>query len=145
MIHVWPVREVRGSLPRRPFAPSSVGYDQFKQAIIGQESGGRYGVANTEGSGAMGVGQIMPDTARALSARLGLPYRPDWLAGQSPAARDYQDRLTDAAVSEAWKAGGSGRDPRQSAHYYFAGPDRSGWGPKTRQYGDHIINRLGVR
>jgi len=93
----------------------------------------------------MGVGQIMPDTARALSARLGLAYRPDLLAGTSAQARQYQDQLTDAAVREAWTAGGSGKDPRLAAHYYFAGPDRSGWGPKTRRYGDDIISRLGAR
>lgn len=130
---------------RSPFAPSPFGFDQFKRAIIGQESGGRYGVPNAEGSGAMGVGQIMPDTARALSARLGLAYRPDLLAGTSAQARRYQDQLTDAAVREAWAAGGSGKDPRMSAHYYFAGSDRRGWGPKTRRYGDDIISRMGAR
>lgn len=93
----------------------------------------------------MGIGQIMPDTARALAARLNLPYRPDLLAGNSSDARWYQDKLTDAAVKEAWAAGGSGKDPRTSAHYYFAGSNRKGWGPKTRRYGDDIISRLGVR
>jgi hypothetical protein len=122
-----------------------ISYDQFKRAIIGQESGGRYGVANTQGSGAMGVGQVMPGTARTLAARVGLPYRPELMAGTGPEARSYQDQITDAAVREAWNAGGAGRDPRTSAHYYFAGSDRDGWGPKTRQYGDDILQRMGVR
>lgn len=138
-------REVRGRKPRVPFPSGAVSYPQFKQAIIDQESGGRYGVANAEGSGAMGIGQVMPDTAKALAGRLGLLYRPDLMAGTSAEARDYQDRITDAAVREAWEAGGAGRDIRTSAHYYFAGPDRSGWGPKTRRYGDDILNRIGVR
>lgn len=120
-------------------------YQQFKQAIIGQESGGRYGVANTQGSGAMGVGQVMPGTARALAARIGLPYRPELMSGTHAEARAYQDRITDAAVREAWNAGGAGRDPRTSAHYYFAGSDRKGWGPKTQQYGNDILKRMGVR
>ena len=91
----------------------------------------------------MGLGQIMPDTARALSSRLGMPYRPDLLAGTGPQARQYQDRLTEAAVREAWNYGGG--DIRKAAAYYFAGPDRKGWGPKTRRYGNDIIRRMGMR
>lgn len=118
-------------------------FQAFKQAIIGQESGGRYGVANTEGSGAMGIGQIMPETARGLAQRVGLPYRPDLLASDTPQARQYQDRITDAALHEAWQYGRG--DPRRAAHYYFAGPDQNGWGPKTRQYGENILRRMGDR
>lgn len=119
------------------------GFDGFKRAIIQQESGGRYGIPNAEGSGAMGLGQIMPETARALSQRLGLPYRPDLLAGKGSQARAYQDRLTDAALQEAWNYGRG--DPQTAAQYYFAGPDRKGWGPKTRRYGEDILRRLGTR
>lgn len=118
----------------------AVDFASFKQAIIGQESGGRYGVPNAEGSGAMGLGQIMPETAKAISARLGLAYRPDLLSGTGPEARAYQDKLTHAATEEAWKFGGG--DPRKAAAYYFAGPDRSGWGQRTRQYGDDIVRRM---
>lgn len=118
-----------------------VAFDAFKQAIIGQESGGRYGVANAEGSGAMGLGQIMPDTARALSSRLGLPYRPELLSGTTAQARQYQDRLTQAAVQEAWQYGKG--DTRRAAAYYFAGPNQRGWGAKTRQYGEDIVRRMG--
>lgn len=118
-------------------------FASFKKAVIGQESGGRYGVPNAEGSGAMGIGQIMPDTARALARRLGLPYRPDLLGGASPEARQYQDSLTHAATQEAWKYGAG--DVRKAANYYFAGPNRKGWGPKTRKYGDSILSRMGIR
>lgn len=116
-------------------------FNSFKSAIIGQESGGRYGVANTQGSGAMGIGQIMPETARALSARLGLSYRPDLLRGTGAEARAYQDQLTDAALQEAWQYGGG--DPRLAAQYYFAGPNKSGWGEKTARYGNDILRRMG--
>lgn len=119
-----------------------VNYNQFKRAIIQQETGGRYGVANAEGSGALGLGQIMPDTAKALSRKLGLPYRPDLLSGDRKQARDYQDVLTDAAVKEAWQYGGAGKDPQTSAQYYFAGPNKKGWGPKTRHYGQQVLGRI---
>lgn len=115
-------------------------YGTFKQAIIGQESGGRYGVPNAQGSGAMGVGQVMPDTAKVLAGRIGLPYRPDLMAGNSPEARRYQDAITEAAAQEAWKAGGG--DVRKAAMYYHGGSDQSGWGPKTHRYADEILARM---
>lgn len=117
------------------------GYNDFHKAIIAKESGGRYGVANTEGSGAMGLGQIMPDTARGLAKRLGIAYRPELLAGDDEEARRYQDALTGAATKEAWEYGKG--NPQLAAQYYFAGPDKSGWGPKTQAYGSDIISRLG--
>lgn len=126
------------------FAPD---YHSFKRAVIGQESGGRYGVPNAQGSGAMGVGQVMPETARALASRVGLPYRPDLMAGNHPEARQYQDRITDAALQEAWTAGGG--NPRHAAMYYHGGSNRSIWGPKTQRYAEDILARmrphLGVR
>jgi hypothetical protein len=118
------------------------GFDDFYRAIIQQESGGRYGIPNAEGSGAMGIGQIMPDTARAIAKRLKREYRPDLMAGDDEAAREYQDALTREAVREAWSYGGG--DPSKSAAYYFAGPDRKGWGPKTQKYSSDILGRLGL-
>jgi soluble lytic murein transglycosylase-like protein len=119
------------------------GFDAFKSAIIGQESGGRYGVPNAQGSGAMGIGQVMPGTARVLADRLGLPYRPDLMGGTSPAARQYQDAITEAAAREAWQAGGG--DPRTAAMYYHGGSNRRVWGPKTRRYASEVLARLGAR
>lgn len=116
--------------------------EAFRRAIIQQESGGRYGIANRQGSGAMGIGQIMPDTARALAKRLGRPYRPDLLAGTSAEAKEYQDALTRAATEEAWNYGKG--DPKLAAAYYFAGPDKKGWGKKTSRYQSDILRRLGV-
>ncbi len=115
-------------------------YGTFKSAIIGQESGGRYGVANAEGSGAMGVGQVMPETARTLAGRLGLPFRPDLMRGTGPEARRYQDAITDAAVKEAWQAGGG--DLRKAAMYYHGGSNRAGWGPKTQRYASEVLGRM---
>jgi soluble lytic murein transglycosylase-like protein len=129
----------------RPGPGFSADYAAFKRAIIGQETGFRYGVPNAEGSGAMGVGQQMPATARALAQRLGMPYRPDLMAGNGPEARTYQDRITDAAVREAWEAGGGGRDLRTAAMYYHGGSNREIWGPKTRRYADEVLGRIGGR
>lgn len=127
--------------PRKaPGQPQAGGYGAFKKAIIGLESGGRYGVANTEGSGAMGLGQIMPQTARVLAGRLGLPYSPSLLAGRDPASQEYQNRLTGAATQEAWDAGHN--DPRAAAMYYFGGSDHSKYGPKTRRYANDILGRM---
>ena len=122
---------------------ASGGFSGFKRAIIAQESGGRYGVTNAEGSGAMGVGQIMPETGAALAKREGLPWRPDLMRGNSAEARAYQDRLTDAALKEAWQYGGG--DPEKAAKYYFAGPNQKGWGSKTRRYGADVTRRMGAR
>lgn len=116
-------------------------FANFSRAIIKQESGGRYGIQNAEGSGASGIGQIMPNTARALSQRLGLPFRMDLLRGTSKDAQAYQNALTQAALKEAWDYGGG--DTRRAAQYYFAGPDKQGWGPKTRKYGEDILRRMG--
>lgn len=123
--------------------PMTADLSAFKRAIIGQESGGRYGVANAEGSGAMGIGQVMPDTARVLAGRLGLPYRPDLMSGTGPEARRYQDAITDAAAKEAWEAGGG--DLATAAMYYHGGSDQQKWGPKTRRYAQEVLGRMGVR
>ena len=118
------------------------GYNDFHKAIIAQESGGRYGVPNAQGSGAMGIGQIMPDTARAIAKRLGLPYRPELLAGDDEASRKYQDALTGAATKEAWDYAKG--NPQVAAQYYHAGPNKEGWGPKTQKYGRDLVGRLGM-
>lgn len=95
---------------------------------------------NYEGSGASGIGQVMPETAKALAARIGLPFRLDLMRGTTAEARAYQDRITEAALQEAWQAGGS--DPAAAARYYFAGPDKSKHGPKTARYVNDILRRL---
>lgn len=82
----------------------------------------------------------MPETAKALAARIGLPFRLDLMRGTSPEARAYQDRITEAALQEAWRA--SGGDPAAAARYYFAGPDKAKHGPKTAQYVNDILRKL---
>lgn len=131
-------KEVRAlHSPGPAFTPD---FGSWKRSIIDQESGGRYGVPNATGSGAMGVGQVMPDTAKALAARIGLPYRPDLMGATHPAARQYQDAITEAAAREAWTA--THGDPRQASMYYHGGSNRDIWGPKTRRYADEVLARM---
>lgn len=82
----------------------------------------------------------MPETAKALAARIGLPFRLDLMRGNSAEARAYQDRITEAALQEAWQAGGG--NPAEAAKYYFAGPDTAKHGPKTARYVSDILRRL---
>lgn len=89
----------------------------------------------------MGVGQVMPATGKALAERLGLPWRPDLMAGKHEAARKYQDAITEAAAREAWEAGDG--NPTVAAMYYHGGSNRGKWGPKTRAYARNVLGRLG--
>ncbi len=125
------------------FAPGGdVDFERFRKAIIDQESGGDYGIMNREGSGAMGAYQFMPATARALAQRLGLPYRPELLQGnkgRTKEGREYQDALGAAQLQDAIKFGGG--DIGKAGAYHFAGPNKSGYGPKTRKYEQDILRR----
>lgn len=86
----------------------------------------------------------MPQTAAALAARSGLPYRPDLMAGTDPASRQYQDAITEAAVREAWDYGHKTGNLGNAAMYYFGGSDTGKWGPKTRKYGQDVLARMGA-
>lgn len=122
------------------FADGGVSYEDFARVIPIQESRNRYTARNTE-SGALGKYQLMPDTAKALARRLGLEYRPDLMTVDSEEARRYQDALGNAAMKEAWDYGKG--DPSLAATYYHAGPNKAGWGPRTRKYSADILGRLG--
>jgi len=109
-------------------------------AIVQQESRGNYSAIN-RGTGAMGAYQVMPETAKTLAGRLGLPWRPELMTAATADGRQYQDAIGHAAVSEAVQA--SGGDPAVAAAYYHGGSDQSKWGPKTRQYAQDVTARLG--
>ena len=120
----------------------NIDLERLRKAIISKESGGDYGVMNAEGSGAMGAYQFMPPTARALATRLGLPYRPELLQGakgRSKEGRAYQDALGTAQLQDAIKFGGG--DIGKAGAFHFAGPNKSGYGPKTREYEQDILRR----
>jgi soluble lytic murein transglycosylase-like protein len=83
---------------------------------------------------------MLPDTAREMAGKLGLPFRPDLLRSNDPVALDYQRRLGMAYLQEGLQATGNVRD---ALRYYHGGPNRSMWGPKTNAYADSVLNRLG--
>lgn len=116
--------------------------ERLRRALLMQESGGDYGITNREGSGAMGAYQFMPDTARALAQRAGLDYRPDLLAGKGGRSKkgiEYQERLMDEQMKDILAYAGG--DVSRAGVYHFAGPNKKGHGPKTRQYGKDILRR----
>jgi hypothetical protein len=124
--------------PGNPSAPLSL--ETLRPHFVKQESSGDYTAKNKE-TGALGRYQIMPETGQALAKRLGLPWRPDMMTQDTPSARRYQDAFGDAAIQEAIDYGKGDLD--ETTGYYYAGPDKKGWGPKTRQYQEDMRGRLG--
>lgn len=117
----------------------------LRRALRAQESSGDYGVLNTQGSGAMGAYQFMPDTARALAKRIGIAYRPELMQGAGGRSKEgiaYQERLMDEQMKDILRF--SGGDPKLAAAYHFAGPNRKGWGKDTAKYQNDILRRLGA-
>lgn len=133
------------SAPDPDVAPTSQGGvdPAMMGALIEQESGGdgnaigpqtRYGQA-------LGSTQMLPETAESMARKLGLPWRPDLMRGDTPTAMSYQRRLGEAYLQEGLdKYGG---DTRKALMYYHGGPDESLWGPKTNAYADSIMRRMG--
>jgi soluble lytic murein transglycosylase len=110
-------------------------------ALIQQESGGRAGAIGprTQYGQALGKTQMLPDTAREMAGKLGVPWRPDLMTGTSAEASSYQERLGQAYFEEGLQRTGNVRD---ALHYYHGGPNRDLWGPKTRSYADSVLSRL---
>lgn len=129
-----------GGGPASTGAGGALSVDSVLPHIVAQESGGNYAARNAS-TGALGAYQVMPATGKTLAGRLGLPWRPDLMASDSPEGRAYQDAVGGAAVKEAVDA--SGGDPAVMAAYYHGGSDRSKWGPKTQQYAADVTARLG--
>ena len=111
----------------------------FKAAIVQKESGGDYTALSPKG--ALGAFQVMPATAKTLAGRLGLPWNPDLMRSNTPQGRQYQDAIGNAAVQEAWQAGGG--DVGRAAAYYHGGSDESQWKGKTQAYARDIVASLG--
>jgi soluble lytic murein transglycosylase len=111
----------------------------MERGIIPQESGGN-GLALSP-KGALGSTQMLPNTAREMAGKLGLPFRPDLLRSNTPEALQYQRRLGEAYFQQGLSETGNIRD---ALHYYHGGPDRRQWGPKTRAYANQVLARLGA-
>lgn len=110
-------------------------------ALIEQESGGRAGAIGpqTKYGRALGKTQMLPDTAREMARKLGVPFRPEMLTGTSPEAAAYQERLGRAYFDEGLSKTGNIRD---ALRYYHGGPNRQLWGPKTNSYASEVLARL---
>jgi len=113
-------------------------------ALKQRESGGRLGVMGpqTQWGRAVGSTQMLPDTAKAVAAKVGLPWRPDLLSGTTPEAASYQDTLGHAYLTEGIAKTGSLED---GLRYYHGGPDRRQWGPKTEAYAKAVAANAGYQ
>lgn len=124
--------------PPQPQTPLSA--TALAPVFKAQESGGDYTAVNKD-TGALGAYQVMPNTGRALAAKLGMPWRPDMMAKNDPASQRYQDAIGQAAIQESVDF--SGGDPAKLFSHYYGGPDQEKWGPRTRQYTTEMLARLG--
>jgi soluble lytic murein transglycosylase-like protein len=129
-----------------PFAPQS-GKQPTADAVFGsliqQESGGRPGIRGPQTAYGVPLGktQMLPDTAREMAGKLGLPWRPDLLAGTSAEASQYQEKLGRAYFDEGLQKYGGNIE--LALKYYHGGPDESKWGPKTNAYAKSVLARAG--
>lgn len=121
-------------------APANLTLETLRPLFVAQESSGDYTARNPE-TGALGRYQIMPDTGRALAKRVGVAWNPAMMTRDDPASRRYQDALGNAAIQEAIDYGQG--DPMKVFGYYYGGSDTRRWGPKTRQYQQDMMGRLG--
>jgi soluble lytic murein transglycosylase len=109
-------------------------------AVTRQESHGD-GMARSS-KGALGSTQLEPGTAQEMAQKLGLPFRPDMLQSNDPAAKAYQRALGQAYLQQGYDETGNVAD---ALRYYHGGPNRSMWGPKTQAYAQNVLGRLGVQ
>lgn len=120
---------------------SLVAFDKAFGALIQQESSGVAGAIGpkTQWGNALGMTQMLPDTAREMAGKLGVPYNEAWLRGTTPQAAAYQKALGQAYFQQALKETGNLTD---ALHYYHGGPNRKLWGPKTRRYAREVLARM---
>lgn len=126
---------------RRVF-PRLAAFRSLSDAVVQQESSGRAGVQGppTQWGRALGLMQTLPDTAKEMAKKIGLPWRPDLLTDKSEAGAQYQRAVGEAYLQEGLEKTGNIRD---ALRYYHGGPDRKMWGPKTNNYADSILSKWG--
>lgn len=125
--------------PAAPALGGKMTVEALRPVFKAQESDGDYTAVNAT-TGALGAYQVMPETGRALAARVGVAWRPDLMTSNTEAAIKYQDAIGGAAIQEAIEAGGG--NPEEVFAYYYGGPDKSIHGPKTRKYVDDMMGRI---
>ena len=96
------------------------GGKSLMDSIIGRESGGKTGL--TSSKGAMGLAQLMPDTAREMAAELGMMYDKDRLLNDA----EYNRTLGNAYLGKMLQRYGGNETLATAA--YNAGPGSvDGW------------------
>lgn len=107
-----------------------------------QESSGKAGAVGpkTPWGNALGLMQTLPETAKEMAGKLGLPWQPHLLTDKSPTGAQYQRTLGEAYLQEGLQKTGNIRD---ALRYYHGGPNRKMWGPKTNGYADSILSKWG--
>ncbi|WP_088893164.1 trypsin-like peptidase domain-containing protein [Leptolyngbya ohadii] len=123
----------------------------LRQAIIGQESGGRSDAVNHSGSGATGLGQVMPKNIEAWSQQcLGRSLTQD----EFKANADLQIQVIDCKLSEYWGqvAGDDETRVRKVAAMWYSGqadlyddPTPQSWNgnsyPSVKDYSLKVLER----
>jgi RimJ/RimL family protein N-acetyltransferase/soluble lytic murein transglycosylase-like protein len=114
-------------------------------ALIQQESGGRGDAVGpqTPYGRALGSTQMLPETAKGMADKLGLPWQPELMTQTTPQAMQYQQTLGRAYFDEGLQRYGG--DPEKALKYYHGGPDERLWGPKTEAYAAAVLERMGPR
>jgi hypothetical protein len=134
-------RKIPGSLAPNSENGPNTPFGHLFSGLIGQESGGRAGIRGqpTRYGTPLGMTQLLPDTAREMASKLGVPWRPELLTGDTPEAAEYQQQLGEAYLREGLSKYGG--DPAKALMYYHGGPNERLWGPKTRGYASSILGR----
>jgi hypothetical protein len=109
----------------------------YEKGILWAETRNGKGSFLNATSGAEGIGQMMPKTAEAEAAKLGLPWKPELMQSKAPAAIAYQRQLSQAYWNEAVKA--ENGDLYRAAMYYYGGSNEAQWGPKTKAYAASVV------
>lgn len=89
---------------------------QLANAVIARESGGNQAAVSNKG--AVGIMQLMPDTAREVAAKMGVPFDPEKLAKDA----DYNRQLGTAYLQQMLTLYGGNQTLALAA--YNAGPGR---------------------
>jgi soluble lytic murein transglycosylase-like protein len=87
----------------------------------------------------VGIGQMLPATAREMALKNGLPWDQSLYSGTTPEAAAYQAKLGASYLHQGLRETGNVRD---ALRYYYGGPNRAMWGPKTNAYADQVLGRL---
>ena len=118
-------------------------FDKASAVVEGKESSGIPGVVGqqTPYGQPLGLMQTLPATAHEMADKLGVPWNPSLLTAKTPEAANYQRTLGNAYLQEGYQKTGNWPD---AFRYYYGGPNRTLWGPKTNAYAADAMRRMGT-